>query len=72
MPFFVVCIVVGGMVIEDIFADQYELIDPFVLHQVCDFAPQSHDVIVDAVVPFADQLDDCIPEFVICVKDLEI
>lgn len=72
MPLFVVCIVIGSMVIEDIFADQYKFIDPFVLHQVCDFAPQGHDVIVDAVVPLADQLDDCVPEFVICVKDLEI
>ena len=66
-PLFIVAIV-RAVIVEHILTNQnkarYAAIDHFFNH----IALEGHDVVVEAIVPFSDELDDTVPFVVVAVK----
>ena len=56
-PLFVVGIV-GGVVVEHIFADHYKLVNAFLDEDFEYLAFELHDVVVQRIVPFSHHFDD--------------
>jgi hypothetical protein len=71
LPFFVVAIV-GAVEVEDVFADEDKFVDAFRYHVVDDLAFEEHDIVVEAVVPFAEHFHDDEALVVIGVEDFGV
>src|SRR5690606_33116179 len=63
-PFFIIGIV-RSVKVQNIFTNQYKLIDPSVHLKIDDFTLQHHNIVVDRIVPFANQINDGISHFII-------
>lgn len=56
------------MKIQDVFSDQNEFIDSLCDHFVNDVALQEHDIVVQAIVPLADELNNGKAQFIVGIK----
>src|SRR5690606_11815978 len=70
-PFFIIGIV-RRMKVQNIFTDQYKLIDSSVHLKIDDFTLQHHYIVVDRIVPFADKLNDGVSHVIIGKKNLQV
>ena len=72
LPPLLVVALVAGVEVQHVLADQDEPRDPL-QHQVLHDVPlQEHDVVVQQVVPLADELDDREAVVVVGVEDLQV
>lgn len=67
VPFFVIT-VIGAMKIQHIFTNKKKPVDAITHHVIDDFPFEVHDIVVQAIVPFADEFNDGKP-FIIIGKE---
>ena len=68
----VVVLLVAGMEVQDVLADEHEARNAVAQERFHEVALQEHDVVVQQVVPLADQFDDRIAFVVVGEEDLEV
>ena len=71
VPFFIIAIV-AAMKVEHVFRNENEFVDAMVEKDIGHIPSHRHDIILDRIVPFAQQFYDGIMLFVISKKDLHV
>jgi hypothetical protein len=69
---FLVIFFVAAVEIEYVLCDQYVFVNAFLVQEIHHFALHFHDIVLDGIVPFADEFYDGEIEFVIGVNDLHV
>lgn len=68
----IIIIIIGVMEIQNVFTNQDEFCDPVCHQYICNIPLQVHDIVVQAIIPFTNQLDDAKSKVIICIKDFYI
>jgi hypothetical protein len=58
------------MKVEDVFSNENELRNALLHHSFNNLAFQKHDIVVEQIIPFADELDNGKPVFIMAIQHL--